>query len=62
MKHNNSGNAAYMPREDYYDGGGSLGYGGQRDMEGCRRLFIVMVLVVVAVIAALVGGLLSIFL
>lgn len=59
MDYNESTNAAYIPREDYYDGGGYLGYGGQRDMEGCRRLFFTIVAVV---LAAIVGGVLAIVL
>lgn len=62
MKHNNSGNAAYIPREDYLGDGGYLGYGGQRDMEGCRKLFILFVLTIVAVVSAIIGGIIALVL
>jgi hypothetical protein len=59
MEHNQQTNAAYIPREDYYDGGGYLGYGGHNDMEGCRRLFFT---VLVIILAAIAGGVLAIVL
>ena len=59
MEHNQQTNAAYTPREDYYDGGGYLGYGRHRDMEGCRRLFLT---VLVIILTAIVGGVLAIVL
>lgn len=59
MKHNNSGNAAYIPREDYYQDGGYLGYGGYRDANGCRNLFFVIMGVILMTV---LGGLLAIVL
>ena len=59
MKHNKQTNTAYIPREDYYDEGDYLGYSGYNDMEGCRRLFFIVLVIILAVIA---GGVLAIVL
>ena len=57
MEHNKETNAAYLPQEDYYDGGGYLGYGGYQDMQGCRSMFFLLLIIIA--IVAIIGGLLT---
>lgn len=58
MKHIQHANASYLLEEDYYNGGGYLGYGGYKDTEGCRRLFFVILTVIVLVVAGIASAIL----